>query len=237
MGDRETGRKGERGQGTYVGEERRDPPDDVQPTRDLHGDRRERAAHPAEQRVHDFEHGECLDDGRAPADSVKGRRGRREHGREVLLDPYQVRAALCGGVEQVRNDADEDVAPAEGGEEVVCNQVVLDDGGCPCRSFRAGQACGRRRGSQRAHLPALLPAAAACLGFPQSWPSCARVRCNNAQGGREYLLAREKPRLLRFAPARMPRSLCTRPGQHASSSQKMLYFCSKNRRITRETIT
>lgn len=134
MGDRETGREGEE-EGTYVREERRDPPDDIQPTRDLHRDRRERAAHPAEQRVHDFEHGERLDDGRAPADSVKGRRGRREHGGEVLLDPYQVRAALCGGVEQVRDDADEDVAPAEGGEEVVCDQVVLDDGGCLCRGF------------------------------------------------------------------------------------------------------
>lgn len=44
-------------------------------------------------------------------------------------------AALCSGVKQVCNDADEDVAPAKGGEEVVRDQVVLDDGGCFCGGF------------------------------------------------------------------------------------------------------
>lgn len=97
----------------------RDPPHEIQATPDLDERRGERAPHPAQEDVQHLERGEALHERRVRADlRVRPRGARDERG-----------GAQRGAVEVEDDDerAEEEVRPAERGEDVIEDEVVLDE--------------------------------------------------------------------------------------------------------------
>ncbi len=126
---------------TYLGEEVCDAPDEVEPAPDLDERRPERAAHPPQQHMKHLQRREALHERRLRPDRrIRTRRppdDRHEHRWEGGLDLALDRRSPGGGrgcgvraveVEDGVGGDEEDVRPADGGEDVVEDEVVLHQG-------------------------------------------------------------------------------------------------------------
>ena len=129
------------GRETYLGEEVRDAPDEVEPAPDLDERRPERAAHPPQQHMEHLQRREALHERRLCPDCHARARGppdgghehRWDGGLDLALDRSYSWSGRDRGVRAVEVEDgvggdEQDVRPAGGGEEVVEDEVVLHEG-------------------------------------------------------------------------------------------------------------